>query len=153
MSRSHEENQPLRKRRLDPPPPSSSNISAVMRGNRSKDTEPELLLRSVLWKYGIRGYRKHRNDIPGRPDLVFIQHQLAVLVHGCFWHGCPKCNIRMPRTNAQYWTEKLSRNRERDRKNFLRLKRSDWQIIRIWECDVRRSAKRCANRIARKLKS
>ena len=126
-------------RHLVPPPPSSPAATAVMRGNTANDTSPEILLRSALWKSGIRGYRKHLQHLPGRPDVAFPRHRLAVFIHGCFWHRCPKCNILIPRTNTSYWEEKLRRNVERDQRVFGHLEQLGWRTMRLWECEIRES--------------
>jgi len=138
---------------LIPPPASSPAVSAVMRGNRASDTSPELLLRHALWNSGIRGYRKHKKNLPGRPDIVFSRCRLAVFVHGCFWHRCPKCNIPVPKTNSQYWKEKLHRNMERDKRTFGQLEQAGWHTMRFWECEIRNSPDRCVNQIHKKLRS
>jgi len=136
-----------RMRCLVPPSASSPAVSAVMRGNSVNDTSPELLLRSALWKSGIRGYRKHLQDLPGRPDIAFPRHWLAVFVHGCFWHRCPKCNIPVPRTNTSYWKEKLRRNIERDKRVFSELEHAGWRTMRLWECEIHHSLEWCISRV------
>lgn len=132
---------------LVPPIASSPKVSAAMRGNKSKDTLPERLLRSALWKTGIKGYRKHLRHLPGCPDITFPRYRIAIFVQGCFWHLCPKCNIPIPKTNTLYWKEKLRRNKERDRRIFKKLKKAGWMPISIWECEVSDSVKRCISKI------
>lgn len=142
----------MKKREIkEPPSASSPAVSAAMRGNRANDTLPELLLRSALWKSGIRGYRKHLQHLPGRPDIAFPRHQLAVFVHGCFWHRCPKCSIPIPRTNTPYWREKLRRNIERDRRVFSQLEQASWRTMRVWECEIHQSLERCVSKVYREL--
>jgi DNA mismatch endonuclease Vsr len=86
-----------------------------MRSNRSLNTGPELALRKLLWASGVRGYRLHSKNLPGRPDIVFPKYKVAVMVHGCWWHGCSICGrYRLPRTNQEHWKAKLQRNCERD---------------------------------------
>lgn len=104
---------------------------------RGKDTRPELQLRSALHRAGYR-FRLHRRDLPGTPDIVFPSRQKAVEVRGCFWHqhpGCAKC--RTPTTRQEYWVPKLARNRERDLTNERRLKALGWQLLVVWECELR----------------
>jgi len=137
----------IKKENLIPPLASSPQVSAVMRGNKSNDTSPELVLRSALWKSNIRGYRKHVRNLPGCPDLVFPRIKIAVFVHGCFWHLCPKCNIAIPKTNMEYWKEKLLRNVERDKRVFKQLQQSGWKVMRIWECDIHKSVDKCVSQI------
>ena len=137
--------------RLIPPSASTSGVAAAMRGNRGKDTSPELLLRSALSKSGIRGYRKHFLHLPGRPDIAFPRYRLAVFIHGCFWHHCPKCNISIPRTNTPYWEEKLRRNIERDKRVFSQLEQADWRTMRLWECEIHHSLEWCVRQIHQEL--
>src|ERR1051326_4789677 len=100
----------------------SEAIRRTMRGNRSKDTIPEIRFRQALWRSGVRGYRLHMKALPGSPDLTFTKKRLAVFVHGCFWHGCPHCtNYREPKTNSRFWRNKLEENKARDRRSIQRL--------------------------------
>lgn len=117
------------------PTPTSTAVSAVMRGNRSYDSKPELALRSLLHRAGYR-FRKHRVIVAGevrvRPDLVFVKQRVAVFVDGCFWHNCPR-HGRRPRVNQHYWTPKLERNGMRDKHVNAALRRAGWTVIRVWE--------------------
>ena len=85
-----------------------------MRAVKSRDTSPELAVRALLRPIAP-GYRLHRGDLPGKPDVVYVSRKLAIFVHGCFWHGhdCPR-GARAPKTNAAYWRAKIARNRARD---------------------------------------
>lgn len=111
--------------------------SAVMRAVKSKDTKPEVALRKALFALGYR-YRLNVKDLPGKPDLVFPKHRTALFVHGCFWHGhnC-KRGARIPKTNADYWREKISRNRTRDEKNKAALETLGWRVLTVWECELK----------------
>jgi DNA mismatch endonuclease (patch repair protein) len=110
-----------------------------MRGNRGTDTKPELLLRRSLWSAGIRGYRKNVAKLPGKPDVVFGRAKLAVFVHGCYWHQCPHCKRNLtPSTNSAYWAAKFQANRERDELQKAALEAADWQVLVLWECEVKR---------------
>jgi DNA mismatch endonuclease (patch repair protein) len=111
--------------------------SAVMRRVRSRDTGPERTVRKVLTGLGLR-YRLQRADLPGRPDIVLSGRRLAILVHGCFWHGhdCAR-GARVPRQNQDYWLAKIGRNRTRDRANESALAAAGWQAVVIWECELR----------------
>lgn len=84
------------------------------------------------------GYRLHRRDLPGSPDIAYVGRRLAIFVHGCFWHGhdC-KRGARMPKTNAAYWQAKIDRNRRRDRNNQDALADLGYQSVTIWECETR----------------
>ena len=130
-----------------PPQASSAAIAASMRGNRSKDTLPELRVRKELRRIGLRGYRKDVTWLPGRPDVVFTRYKLAILIHGCFWHRCPLCSLPIPKTNTAYWQWKFSRNVDRDRQAMQQLKNLGWHTLRIWGCEVSRSPVACAVRI------
>ena len=106
-----------------------------MRGNRKRDTGPELKLRSLLHRQGLRFRVNRELSVPGlrvRPDVVFGRHQVAVFVDGCFWHSCPWHGTR-PRVNTHYWLPKLKRVKDRDRKVRKLLTRAGWKVVRIWE--------------------
>ena len=110
--------------------------SENMRQIRSKDTKPEVLLRSLLHKLGYR-FRLHRKDLPGKPDIVFPGRRKAIFVHGCFWHQHANCpEGRLPRTRSEYWTPKLTRNVERDRNHLEKLSRLGWKALVLWECEI-----------------
>ena len=108
--------------------PKSQAVTKTMQGNKAKDSKPELLLRKALWQAGVRGYRLHRKDLPGKPDLVFTAQRLVVFVHGCYWHSCPICVIARPRHNATYWSEKLTGNSRRDATHAAKLAELGWRV-------------------------
>lgn len=113
---------------------SSPGRRAVMQGNRSRDTQPELAIRRILHRRGLR-YRVNARPIKTvrrTADLVFPRARVAVFVDGCFWHQCPE-HGNQPRTNAAYWGPKLSRNRERDLETDALLSASGWKVVRVWE--------------------
>jgi len=101
---------------------------------RGRDTKPELVVRRWLWRQGFR-YRLYVKSLPGRPDIVMRKWKTVILVNGCFWHG-HDCNKRRPATNAQFWQEKIDRNRERDARNQALLQAAGWNVIVIWECQL-----------------
>lgn len=108
---------------------------------RSKDTGPELVLRKVLHKLGLR-YRLHGAGLPGKPDLVFPRHKTVVFVHGCFWHRHPECNIATtPKSNTQFWIDKFEKNVARDKRASTALAAMGWRIYVVWECEVASPAK------------
>ena len=114
--------------------------SANMRAIRSKDMKPEMAVRKLLHRLGYR-YRLHRHDLPGRPDLVFSSRRKVIFVHGCFWHQHRKkdCKlVRKPKSNTDYWLPKLERNVKRDRKHRKSLKKEGWDVLVIWECEVKK---------------
>jgi DNA mismatch endonuclease, patch repair protein len=106
-----------------------------MRGNRKRDTRPELLLSSALHRRGLR-YRRDYSITAGavrvRPDFVYTAQRLAVFMDGCFWHSCPEHGTS-PGTNSAYWSMKLERNRTRDRAVNEALREAGWRVMRIWE--------------------
>jgi len=110
--------------------------SDLMAGIRSRDTAPELKVRRIAHRMGLR-FRLHRKDLPGRPDLVFPKHRLAVFVHGCFWHrhqGCPRAST--PKTRTAFWNAKLAANVTRDVRHEASLKALGWRVLVIWECEA-----------------
>jgi len=100
---------------------------------RGKDTKPELLLRRALWRKGAR-YRVH-SRLPGRPDILFIGKRIAVFVDGCFWHGCPVHGTK-PRSNSDFWKNKIEGNIARDVRITNKLKQEGWTVLRCWEHEV-----------------
>lgn len=109
----------------------------TMQAVRGKDTEPERIVRRLVSQLGF-GYRLHREDIPGRPDLAFIGCRKVIFVHGCFWHGhnC-KRGAREPKANNAYWAKKIAGNKARDRVNAGVLSAMDWHSLVVWECELR----------------
>jgi DNA mismatch endonuclease (patch repair protein) len=112
--------------------------SAVMRAVKSRDTGPERAVRAMLRPIAA-GYRLHRADLPGKPDIVYAGRKLAIFVHGCFWHGhgCAR-GARMPKANADYWQAKIARNRARDAKTLTAYSAMGWRALVIYECELKR---------------
>lgn len=111
----------------------------AMRANKAKDTAPEMAVRRMLHKKGFR-YRLHKNDLPGKPDIAFPKLRRVVFVHGCFWHQHPDpaCKIaRMPKSRLDFWGPKLEANSRRDSENEAALRERGWDVITIWECQLR----------------
>lgn len=108
-----------------------------MRAVKSVNTKPERIVRKLA-RAIAPGYRLHRADIPGRPDLAYLGRKQAVFVHGCFWHGhdCPR-GARMPKANRDYWEAKIARNRARDANTLAALERDGWRALTIWECELK----------------
>lgn len=106
---------------------------------QNKDTKPELIVRRLVHGMGFR-YSLHRKDLPGKPDLVFTSRHKVIFVHGCFWHlhGCKA--FRMPKSNIEYWVPKLEGNRKRDDKIHRELIEMGWNILTIWECELKQTA-------------
>jgi DNA mismatch endonuclease (patch repair protein) len=101
---------------------------------RSRDTRPEVLLRSAAWRAGLR-YRVSAPSITGRPDLVFPGARVAVFIDGCFWHGCPEHYVA-PRSSTEFWSKKLVENVRRDQRQTAELERGGWRVLRLWEHEV-----------------
>lgn len=111
--------------------------SRLMSGIRGKDTQPEIVVRSMLHSAGFR-FRLYRRDLPGRPDLVLTKWHAAVFINGCFWHAHKNCKFfRLPTTRRGFWREKLDANRSRDSRVTSALADANWNVITIWECALR----------------
>lgn len=127
---------------MEVPSASSPAVHNVMVANKSTNTGPELIVRRLLRTAGFPGYRLHwRIDEDGgryicRPDISFPGRKVAVFVHGCFWHRCPKCNMDIPKSNVDYWSKKFEKNVERDRKKESSLRGIGWRVHTIWECEL-----------------
>jgi DNA mismatch endonuclease (patch repair protein) len=105
-----------------------------MRGNRKRDTQPEMRIRRRLHSLGYR-YVVDRRPLPGRfpvADLLFPRRRVAVFVDGCFWHGCQE-HFKVPSTNVAYWEVKIARNRSRDIQSTQMLVEAGWRVVRVWE--------------------
>ena len=133
---------------MEVPSASSPAVHNVMVANKSTNTRPELVVRRLLRTAGFPGYRLHWR-IDGeegryicRPDISFPGRKLAIFVHGCFWHRCPKCDLRLPKTNVDYWSQKFEKNVERDRKKEMSLQEIGWRVHTIWECELDGGASR-----------
>lgn len=110
--------------------------SAMMSRIRSRNTKPELVVRSVLHRMGYR-FRLHSKGLPGHPDIVLPRHKTVVLVHGCFWHRHPGCQYAYtPKSRRDFWTAKFKANTERDRRTINALRRAGWRVHLIWECQT-----------------
>jgi DNA mismatch endonuclease (patch repair protein) len=113
--------------------------SDIMARVKATDSTPELTVRRLLHSLGYR-YRLHRNNLPGKPDIVLTKHKSVIFVHGCFWHhhkGCKKS--KLPETNANFWRKKILDNVARDKRTIRGLKKTGWKVLVLWECQVRSS--------------
>ena len=118
----------------------SNRRSELMARIRGQDTTPELAVRRIAHRMGLR-FRLHRKDLPGRPDLVFPKHRLAVFVHGCFWHRHEGCRYAStPKSRTAFWTEKFASNVDRDARQEAALGTLGWRVFVIWECEVKDEA-------------
>ncbi len=116
---------------------SKQERSATMAKVRSKDTKPEIRVRSLLFKMGYR-FRVCCKKLPGKPDIVLKKYKSVIFVHGCFWHGHNNCkSARIPKSNVEFWENKINRNKERfDEVKFL-LESQNWNVLIIWECETK----------------
>jgi DNA mismatch endonuclease, patch repair protein len=111
--------------------------SWIMSHVKSKDTKPEILIRSIVHRLGFR-FRKYQSDLPGKPDIVLAKHRKVIFIHGCFWHGHKKCSrSSRPQSNKSFWIEKLDKNIERDKKNKRDLESQNWKVLIIWTCETK----------------
>jgi len=111
----------------------SFNMSRI----KGKNTKPELLVRKFLFANGYR-YRLHVKNLPGKPDIVLPKYKTVIFVHGCFWHGHANCKYYVvPKTNTDWWLQKINGNIAKDAKAVKALKKAGWKIITIWECKLK----------------
>ena len=112
----------------------SYNMSQI----RSKDTKPEMVVRKILFSNGFR-FRLHRNDLPGKPDIVLSKYRTVIFVHGCFWHGHEGCRyFVVPKTRTEWWLNKINRNKTLDEINARKLQDMGWKVIQIYECMLKK---------------
>jgi len=111
-----------------------SQVMAAIKSKGNRDTELKLI--SIFRANRITGWRRNQK-LTGKPDFIFRSERLALFVDGCFWHGCPK-HGRQPNSNSNYWLLKLRRNKARDKKVSLNLRKSGWRVLRLWEHDLAR---------------
>ncbi|MDD6082730.1 MAG: DNA mismatch endonuclease Vsr [Oscillospiraceae bacterium] len=109
----------------------SKNMSHI----RCKDTKPEIKVRSFLHKNGFR-FRKNDKRYPGKPDIILPKYKTAVYVNGCFWHMHDCGRFVLPKSNTEYWTNKLNKNKIRDAQHYEDMKKDGWKVILVWECDT-----------------
>ncbi|MFT2095816.1 very short patch repair endonuclease [Acidiphilium multivorum] len=126
----------------------SWNMSRI----RSRDTGPEVVLRSLLHRAGLR-FRLHAKKLPGRPDIVLPKYKTAIFVHGCFWHRHAGCrNATTPSTRAEFWQEKFDGNVRRDARNRADLKAAGWTVMTVWECELKANAEDVVRKLSRELR-
>ena len=124
--------------------PKSQQMARV----RSRDTQPEKLVRHLLSKLGVR-YRLHRNDLPGRPDVYVGRLRMAIFINGCFWHSHDCRRGKRPRTNAGFWNRKIDKNVARDRESVEHLKHMGIRTLTLWTCQAASFSATC-RRVARR---
>lgn len=112
------------------------NMAAI----HSASTKPEIRLRKALWRLGYR-YRVNDKRFIGKPDIVLPQYRTIIFVHGCFWHGHKGCkNYTVPKTNTDFWVEKVARNQQRDQEVWRQLEAQGWYVIIVWECQLKQAS-------------
>lgn len=112
----------------------SYNMSRI----KSKNTKPEILVRKFLHAQGFR-FRIHDKKLPGKPDIVLPKYKTVIFVHGCFWHGHKNCRyFVMPKSKIEYWSTKIHRNQQNDKKAIKILKKDNWKIIIVYECELKK---------------
>lgn len=116
---------------------STSKRSEIMKSIRSKDTGCELSVRKMIFAMGYR-YRLHREDIPGKPDIVFPGFKKVIFVHGCFWHGHSQCSRgKRPDSNIFFWEKKIAANKVRDGNVLRKLRNLGWRSLIVWQCQIK----------------
>ncbi len=126
----------------------SWNMSRI----RSRDTQPEIRLRSLLHLAGFR-FRLHKKGLPGRPDIVMTKHRTVIFVHGCFWHRHSACkNATTPSTRREFWENKFTANVSRDARNRTELEAAGWRVLIVWECELAADADRVVRNISNRLR-
>ena len=115
---------------------SKSKRSQIMSKISGKDTKPEILVRKYLFAKGFR-YRINDKRYPGKPDIILPKYKTAIFIHGCFWHGhfCKRGNL--PESNREFWENKISNTKIRDKRNKRELEALGWKVIIIWQCEIR----------------
>ena len=108
----------------------------IMSAVRSKDTKIEIAFRKALWQKGFK-YRKNSSKYFGKPDIILGKHKTVIFIDSCFWHGC-KTHCRLPTTRQKFWTAKIDGNKRRDKLVNRHYKKMNWEIIRIWEHDLKK---------------
>jgi DNA mismatch endonuclease (patch repair protein) len=103
---------------------------------KGKNTKPEMIVRKWLWRNGLK-YRLHRNDLPGKPDIVFAGRKKVIFVNGCFWHKHNCKYFKWPKSNTEFWRQKIEGNVRRDGDNFAALTAKGWGYMVIWECEIK----------------
>lgn len=118
----------------------SEQRSRCMAAVKGKDTKPEMIVRKYLFSQGLR-FRVQVRKLPGTPDIVLPKYKTVIFVNGCFWHGHEGCKyFRLPKSNVEFWKDKIERNIERDKESMQALFDMGWKVVRVWECELRNKA-------------
>jgi DNA mismatch endonuclease (patch repair protein) len=120
---------------------------------KGKNTKPEMILRSQLFRQGFR-FRVHQKNLPGKPDIILPKYRTVIFVHGCFWHYHKDCREgRIPSTNSKFWKEKLTKNIAKDKKHVEALKLVGWNVIVVWECEIENKLEETFIDLTKRIKS
>lgn len=131
---------------------SKEKRSEIMSKVKSKDTKIEVLVRKWLFANGFR-YKKNDKRFPGTPDIVLPKYKTIIFVNGCFWHGHEGCKLnRMPKSNVEYWRSKIDKNIENDKKNQNLIRALGWNVIVVWECELKGDPKDYLEKLACKIR-
>ena len=115
---------------------SKQKRSEIMSHISGKETKPEIMVRKYLFSEGFR-FRKNVKNLPGKPDIVLAKYKTVIFIHGCFWHGHSCKRGALPNTNAVFWETKIEGNVERDKRDIAELEKQGWEVIVIWQCEIR----------------
>lgn len=132
---------------------SSEKRSEVMSKISGKETKPEILVRKHLFARGLR-FRKNDKRFPGKPDIVLPKYKTIIFIHGCFWHGHQNCKkSKLPETRKDFWRDKIQSNIDRDKRNSSTLQSMGWNVIVIWECELKKNKDYTINTLLKDIKS
>lgn len=119
--------------------------SDIMKAIKSKDTKMEVAFRKAIWRKGFR-YSKNSSKYFGKPDIVLKKYKMAIFLDSCFWHGCEK-HCRAPTARKKYWTEKIKKNKQRDKEVNHYYKKIGWEVMRVWEHEITKNSDKTINKI------
>lgn len=127
--------------------------SRMMSGIKSKNTQPEMLVRKYLHEQGFR-FRLHVAGLPGKPDIVLPKYKLCIFVHGCFWHRHEGCRYATtPATRPEFWAQKFGSNKQRDIRVKMQLLEAGWRVFELWECGFRKKGENSLSWLPEMIKS
>ncbi len=133
------------------PIPKREITSRIMSAIRAKNTKPELLLKKVLSANGLKGYRSHCKNVPGRPDICWPKKKIAIFVNGCYWHRHKRCAPKTPKTHKVFWKKKFADNTARDKRKIKALRSAGWRVLNVWECQLKNDLGKTTSTIIRKV--
>lgn len=126
----------------------SFNMSMI----KGKNTKPEIIVRKFLFHNGFR-YRINFSKLPGKPDIVLPKYKTVIFINGCFWHGHDGCKyFVIPKTRTEWWLNKIKKTKERDKKNYNVLSKNNWNIITIWECELKHNIENRLEKLIKEIK-